>query len=229
LYAAVCRARADGSAYRKSGDMVPTSTTHKIQRNRICSGDFDFDGTMCHGTYEPIVSRQLWEQVQAILNDRGAKKTRKAKQQFAFSGLITCGHCGCALVGEIKKGRYIYYYCTGFKGKCPEPYTRGEVLEKKFTALLRGISFGDETLAWVRQSLREDHRDERQFHDDAIAKLQREHRRLQDRIDAMYEDKLDGRIGNDFFDAKAYEMRAAQAAIMRDLQAHQTANRSYIE
>ena len=33
----------------------------------------------------------------------------------------------------------------------------------------------------------------------------------------MYEDKLDGRIGNDFFDAKATEMRAAQTAIIRDL------------
>ena len=202
---------------------------HKILRNRIYSGDFDFDGTMYHGSYEPVVSRELWEQVQAILDGRGAKKTRKVKEQFAFSGLITCGHCGCALVGEIKKGRYIYYHCTGFKGKCPEPYTREEVLEERFTGLLKGIAFSDETLVWVRQALRESHRDERQFHDEAIAKLQREHRRLQDRIDSMYEDKLDGRIANEFFDSKAAEMRAAQTAIIRDLAAHQTANRSYIE
>jgi hypothetical protein len=66
----------------------------------IYSGDFDFDGTMYHGAYEPVVSREVWEQVQAILDGRGAKKTRKVKEQFAFSGLITCGHCGCALVGE---------------------------------------------------------------------------------------------------------------------------------
>jgi len=36
----------------------------------------------------------------------------------------------------------------------------------------------------------------------------------------MYMDKLDGRIGNDFFDTKAAEMRAAQAAIMREIDAH---------
>ena len=103
------------------------------------------------------------------------------------------------------------------------------MLEERFTALLEGIAFSDETLEWVRQALRESHRDERQFHDGAITKLQAEHRRLQGRIDAMYEDKLDGRIGNDFFDAKATEMRTEQARIMRDLEAHQTANRSYIE
>lgn len=120
---------------------------------------------MYHGGYEPIVSRELWEQVQAILDGRGAKKTRKVKEQFAFGGLITCGHCGCAMVGEIKKGKYVYYHCTGFKGKCPEPYTREEVLEEMFTALLKGIAFSDETLAWVRHALRESHGDERQFHD----------------------------------------------------------------
>ena len=222
-------ARADGLAYRKSGDMVPTSTVHKILRNRIYTGDFDFDGTTYHGTYEPIVSPELWEQVQAILDGRGTKKTRKMKEHFAFSGLITCGHCGCALVGEIKKGKYVYYHCTGHKGKCPEPYTREEVLEEEFGTLLRGISFSEEVLGWVTRALRESHQDEKKFHDDAIAKLQREHRRLQDRIDAMYMDKLDGRIDSEFFDRKAAEFRAEQCRVMRDVDTHQNANRSYIE
>jgi len=33
---------------------------------------------------------------------------------------VHCGRCGCALVGEKKKGKYVYYHCTGNKGKCPE-------------------------------------------------------------------------------------------------------------
>jgi hypothetical protein len=81
-------ARTDGLAYRKSGAAVPKSTVHKILRNRIYSGDFDFDGVRYSGSYEPIVSRELWEQVQAILDGRGAKKTRKMRELFAFSGLI---------------------------------------------------------------------------------------------------------------------------------------------
>ena len=47
---------------------------------------------------------------------------------FAFTSLINCGHCGFALVGEMKKQKYVYYHCTGYKGKCPEPYTSEEVL-----------------------------------------------------------------------------------------------------
>ncbi len=222
-------ARADGFAYRKSGDTVPVSTVHKILRNRIYSGDFDFDGKTYTGTYEPIVSRELWDQVQAVLDGRGTKKTRKMRETFAFSGLLTCGHCGCAMVGEMKKGKYTYYHCTGFKGKCQEPYTREEVLEERFAGLLKAITFSEDTLGWVRRALRESHSDEKEFHDEAITRLQRDHRRVQDRIDRMYEDKLDGRIDNAFFDAKATEMRAEQARIMRDVAAHQTANRCYIE
>ena len=143
-----------------------------------------------------------------MLDGRQAKRPKKRTHDFAFSGLITCGHCGCALVGEIKKGRYVYYHCTGYRGKCPDPYTRQEVLEKAFTSLLERISFSADVLAWVTMALRESHRDEKEFHQEAITNLQREHRRLQERIDAMYLDKLDGRIDNDFFDRKAGEFRS---------------------
>ena len=47
------------------------------------------------------------------------------------------GICGCALVAEKKKGKYIYDHCTGNKGKCPVPYAREEVLEACFADLLK--------------------------------------------------------------------------------------------
>lgn len=51
----------------------------------------------------------------------GTPKESPRKACFAFSGLIACGHCGCSLVGEIKKQRYVYYHCSGYKGGCEEP------------------------------------------------------------------------------------------------------------
>lgn len=71
------------------------------------------------GAPQPLVSRELWERVQGVLDGRNARKIRRGPRDFAFSGLVACGHCGCSVVGEIKKERYIYYHCTGFKGKCP--------------------------------------------------------------------------------------------------------------
>jgi len=45
-----------------------------------------------------------------------------------------------------------------------------------------------------------------------------EHRLLQDCIDAMYMDKLDGRIDNEFLDRKAAESRSEQSHLKRDIQ-----------
>ena len=33
-------------------------------------------------------------------------------------GLIACSKCGCSVIGEIKKQRYVYYHCTGYAEKC---------------------------------------------------------------------------------------------------------------
>jgi hypothetical protein len=124
-----------GLVYRRTGGPLPTSNLHAILRNRLYTGDFDWNGRRYVDRHQPIVSRELWERVQGVLDGRHASKSgRKTKRDFAFSGLIKCGHCGCALVGELKKKRYVYYHCTGYKGKCLEPYVREEVASEQFSS-----------------------------------------------------------------------------------------------
>src|ERR1022692_4430647 len=41
------------------------------------------------------------------------------KAHLAFGGLITCGPWGWGMVGKIKKGKYVYYPCPGYRGKSP--------------------------------------------------------------------------------------------------------------
>lgn len=47
-------------------------------------------------------------------------KPHPSRREFACNNLINSGHCGCAMVGELKKQQYVHYHCTGYKGKCPE-------------------------------------------------------------------------------------------------------------
>ena len=61
--------------------------------------------------------------------DKGRRRTRHQKHDWSFRGLLTCGHCGCALTAEIKKGKYVYYHCTENKGKCPEKWAREEEVD----------------------------------------------------------------------------------------------------
>jgi site-specific DNA recombinase len=215
--------------FRKSGNPVPKATIHQILHKRIYTGDFDFDGKTYRGTYEPIISRDLWQRVQEVIQQRLGRRRQKQKHDLAFSGLIACGHCGCSLVGELKKKRYVYYHCTGNKGKCPEPYVREGILEAQFTRALRRLKFDDEVLTWVKQALRQSHTDERREHEAPIGRLQAEHNKIQRRLDTMYDDKLDGVIDEAFFRRKADECRAEQTKLSDEIERHRQANQSYIE
>ena len=229
-------ARAVGLAYKKSGAPVPTSTVHSILRNRLYTGSFEWNGKLYQGTHEPLVAIELWERVQGVMDGRNASKHRRMTHDFAFSGLVACGKCGCSIVGEIKKQRYIYYHCTGYAdkcrgdpGSCRRKYVREEVLEQQFTAMLGQLCFDDEVLEWVRQALHASHADERREHEEAIRRLRAEYDRLQARIDAMYIDKLDGKIGGDFFDRMAEKWREEQTRCLRDIERHQEAEQSYMD
>jgi site-specific DNA recombinase len=223
------KVRDAGLVHRKSGARVTVSTVHAILRNRLYAGAFEWNGRPYLGTHQPLVTPELWERVQDVLDGRQAKKHRRAKHNFAFSGLIACGHCGCSIVGEIKKQRYIYYHCTGYKGRCHEPYVREEVLERRFSDLLGCLSFDDEALRWVREALHASHEDETREHEWAIERLQIEHKRLQNRLDAMYVDKLDGRIDATFYERMSTSWRVEQTRCLREIEQHQAANKSYMD
>ena len=84
-------------------------------------------------------------------------------------------------------------------------------------------------MEWVTEALRQSHGDEKQYHEEPITRLQAEYKRLQIRIDAMYEDKLDGKIERAFFDRKAAGWRSEQDRILHSIEEHQGANQVYLD
>jgi DNA invertase Pin-like site-specific DNA recombinase len=229
------KAHAAGLVFKKSGGRIPKSTVAAILRNRIYSGRFDWDGKTYQGQYDAIVPTELWERVQCVMDGRNARGAKKGRRDFAFSGLIACRACCCAVVGEIKKERYVYYHCTGYADKCQgnpadcrRKYVREEVLEDQFTELLGRLRFDDEVLEWIRDALHASHADERREHEGAIRRLEVEARRLSDRIHAMYVDKLDGLVDMAFFEKMSNQWREEQVRCQREIDRHRNADKSYL-
>ena len=217
------KAYAEGFRFRLSRNKIPVTTLHKILRKRIYTGEFDYAGKIYQGIHEPLIDRATWEGVQQILNSRHEKKHRKVTHDFAFSGIVGCGHCGCSLVGEMKKARYVYYHCTGYRGKCPEPYTREETLEQQFAAGLRQLVIPGPILEWLKQELVASDVTERYAREQAQRRDQAELERLQKRLDVLYDDRLDGRIDASMYDQKAAEIREQQEQVRRRISDRQSA------
>jgi DNA invertase Pin-like site-specific DNA recombinase len=195
------------------GRRLYSSLIHHILRKRIYSGDFDFDGVTYKGTYAPIVSRETWDRVQAILDGRTSSSSRRRKRQFTLTGLVHCGHCGCLMVGELKKGRYVYYHCTGNKGRCGDPYVREERLLQDLAGGLNQLVVAPAILSWLKRTVTESDKTEKGAREQTLKRLKAERGRLQARIETMYLDRLDGRITAEFFDANSKQWRDQQKEV----------------
>ena len=81
----------------------------------------------------------------------------------------------------------------------------------------------------MRDALHSSHTDERREHEDAIKRLEVEAQRLNDRIHAMYVDKLDGLVDTAFYEKMSNQWREEQARCQREIERHRNADKSYLE
>src|SRR6185436_4882003 len=133
------------------------------------------------GKHEPLVSRASFAAVQQVFE--AANRPLYMQRQHAFAGLLTCGVCGCSITAETKKGKYIYYHCTRFKGSCDNDYVREERLSGLLAELVARVSIPPEVADSIAQALRDSHKEKEGFHRTAILGLQGRYNALQQKID----------------------------------------------
>lgn len=215
-----------GLVFKKSKNSVPQSSIHKILRSRIYTGEFEWNGKVYKGKYKPIITMELWEAVQDIFENRSKGRRKKRIHDFAFSGLIQCGYTGGSLVGDLKKEKYVYYRAIGAKGI---PYVKEEELERQFGEVLKKLHFDNDVLDWVCKALKESQTDKQQYHKETLSRLHAEYQRLENRLDTMYVDKLDGKISEGFFEDKSKAWREEQKKILAKIETLQNASQCYIK
>jgi site-specific DNA recombinase len=73
------------------------------------------------------------------------------------------------------------------------------------------------------------HADRRREQQAAIERLRAEHKHLGERMSAMYIDKLDGKIGGDFYDKFPGQWREEQLRLQREIDRREAAEQSYMD
>lgn len=175
--------------------------------NPIYKGKFIWNGIEYEGKHEPLVSCSLWYSVQDSCEKRCVEKPKQTAE-FAYTGLMKCGNCGCAITAERKKDKYNYYHCTGHKGwHYKEPVVREEKLEAQFSSLLKGLEIEEGIARIILEWLEAETRDERKTLEETRERLAAQRRSLQRRSEVLYDDRLDGRITVTRFDEKDAEIR----------------------
>jgi hypothetical protein len=84
-------------------------------------------------------------------------------------------------------------------------------------------------LKWVHKALRDSNQDEIVYHKSSLDELNKRYDRILQRLDQLYDDKLDGTITEDFYQRKAKQHSDEKEEIASAIQRHSNANIKYYE
>mgnify|MGYP005852169679 FL=1 len=121
---------------------IGTLICHKSERNKI-NKIFRFTDTaeqFRHENYLPmIVTREIWEQAQALLAERKEKNVRAGTNRgiLRYGGLLRCKDCGRTFIGKrikLKSGERVAYVCDTYhrygKEHCSSHMVDEETLDR---------------------------------------------------------------------------------------------------
>lgn len=141
---------------RTGGGPISRSALYSILSNLFYAGYFVRAGETFQGAHEPLVTLAEFFRVQRFLKRYHRRHRRHA---FAFSGLMRCGRCGAAVVGEIKRRarrdgswqHYTYYSCSNARGACPRKVIREEAVAAQIGRVLDTLSVPEDFVAFAQQ------------------------------------------------------------------------------
>ncbi len=215
----------NGLTHPRAHRRLAKSEIHRILRNPIYAGDFLWKGKRYQGNHQPLISKSFFEAVQDVFVS--TNRPKYTKHQHAFAGLVDCGRCGCAMTAELKKGRYVYYHCTGGRGRCGNSYVREEDLPQLFAGAVKRVQVPADVADWIAEALRESQGDKERFHRTAIMQLQQQYLAIQAKLDRAYEDRVGGRITDELWLRKSGEWEAELASVRRETAKHEKASHDY--
>jgi site-specific DNA recombinase len=137
-----------------SGHKVLKSTIHRVLNKSFYTGVMERDGRFFDGKHTPLISKDLYDQAQQVMNGTAHPKTQRLF--FPLRGFLKCASCGCALTSTLKKGHQ-YYYCTNGKGNCLQhkSYLRENAIYEMVGGILGSLQFSEQKIELMYQAAKE--------------------------------------------------------------------------
>lgn len=219
------------------GRAVAHSGLHRILQNPLYFGEFDWRGARIKGVHPALISRDLFDRVADQLHrvkgkphEEPRKASKYQRRRHTYAGVMTCPHCGGAVVGELQhghtgKGNYVYYHC---RKRC-EQAVREERLTEQFTAELWRLDVDELTFMDVVTRIRTNHAGEEKYHAEKVELLTADRKRIDQQLHRLLDLHIDGGLSRADYDAKTAGKREEQDRIDRELAAETFADRGYAD
>ncbi|MBI2415636.1 MAG: recombinase family protein [Candidatus Kerfeldbacteria bacterium] len=220
---AVSHAIAELGLVSPSGKPLAISNTQTILQNPFYYGALRFNSELYEGKHEPAITKQMYDQVQAVMQQKA--KPMKKHSYFAFRGLLLCGECGGSITSERQK-RHAYYRCTKKLGKCMQPYIREELLADQLKAFVQQVSIDDQLASKMSAYLKEQANKDNSSALTVTEKLEKQITESKTKLDRLLDAHLEGAIDKETYTTKKNQLLNQKIECEQKLQTFkQTCNR----
>lgn len=172
---------------------VGKSRMHETMRDPFFYGKIRWKGELYEGKHKPIISKELFNNVQSILS-RGGKNPQYKKHLSTFKSKIHCGECGGTISWELQKGHW-YGSCKHYKPCSQKGFIRQEKIEEQLLPHFDQIKIKNKRiLEWIEKALKETHSEEIAYNNSKRKSLNQIILNAEKRVESAYKDKLDGKM-----------------------------------
>lgn len=184
---------------------IGSSRIDQVLKNPFYYGEMRVMGKLYIHHYTPLISRELFEKAKDVREGYKVTPHRWGGLPFTYRGLIECAECGCRVTFETKKGKYIYGHCTRKKNKHSVKYVNENEIARQVQDIFRNVQIPENAYVQVSDILRKSHEEKKRSFSNDKSLIDAEIARYQQRKERVYEDYLDGKIGEEFYQRKFEE------------------------
>ncbi|WP_141871154.1 recombinase family protein [Microbacterium saperdae] len=144
---------------------VSTSKMSRLLREPYYIGQITYQGEVFDGRHPALIDRDLFDQVQSMLEQSGRAGERRRIYEQYLKGSVFCGECQLErgvpnnrLVIQRAVGRnkveYFYFFCIGrHHGHCDSRHIPVHEVEEAVTAHYRTVQLDAGFIEWVERAI----------------------------------------------------------------------------
>jgi site-specific DNA recombinase len=225
----------------KNGKLVGRSFVSHLLSNPLFYGHFRYAGEVYQGAHKPLISKKLFDEVQAVLNSRWKWSPKEVKPTpRAFLGLLRCAECGGAITAEYqqkhqKNGnihKYTYYRCTKknrIREWCTQPYIREAELDAELSNLLKPYSLPEDRAQAMLTRVKEEGRQSAESSLAMAAEKRAEIEKINLRLQRLLDSFLDGIVERDAYVAEKEKLMSQKKSLEEHCSALQAGSTAWLE
>ena len=223
----------------KGGKPIKKDQVKYMLSNPFYVGFFRYAGELYEGTHEPIMTKKLFDTVQAVMKERSKPQKSPINSPQALCGTIRCGSCGMMITAEQKTKyqkngnvhNYVYYRCTRKSKtiKCNEKPIREEELNRQLSTLLKEYALPNE---WADTLLEMANKDEQEANRSIIGHsldMQREIQAISQKLQRLLDAYLEQDIERDTYLSQKKELLSQKKSLEEKIRDFERGSVAWIE